>query len=80
MFARWVSTVQYDSGTRESAAAAVWRAVSGIGCWTGIGVSVGVGVDVGFLAEGEEVGVYFDREMGVVKKVELRVTKSWAVV
>lgn len=78
MFARWVSTVQYGSGTRERAAAAVWRAVSGIGCWTGIGV--GVGVDVGLLAEGEEVGVYFGREMGVVKKVELRVTNSWAVV
>lgn len=50
----------------------MWRVVSGIGCWTG--------VDVGLLVEGEEVGVYFGREMEVVKKVELRVTKSWAVV
>lgn len=75
IFARWVSTVQCDSGTRQRAAAAVWRAVNGTGC------CVGVDVDVGLLVEGDEdVGVYFGREMEVVKKVELRVTKSCAVV
>lgn len=69
MFSRWVSTVQWDSGTRERAAAAVWRACKGIG-------SGGCPFAVGRL----DVGTYSGLERWVVKKVELRWTNSSAVV
>lgn len=76
MFARWVSIVQWDSGTRDRAAAAVWRVGSGIST-----CSVDVGLGLGLLVRGDEdVGMYSGREIWVVKKVELRVTNSSAVV
>lgn len=71
MFSRWVSIVQWDSGTRERAAAAVWRAWSGIGS-----VSCSAAAGEGLV----DVGVYSGRERWVVKKVELRWTNSSAVV
>lgn len=41
---RCVSTVQWLAGTRDRAAAAVWRAVIGIGSVAGAAVAVGCGV------------------------------------
>ena len=77
MFARWVSIVQWESGTRDRAAAAVWRAESGTCAWSG---------DEEEEEEEEEeeagllVGMYSGREIRVVKKVELRSMNSSAVV
>lgn len=65
MLARCASAVQWDSGTRVSAADKVWRAERGSSV-----VEVVVVV----------VGVYGGRSMFVVKKVLLRVKNSSGVV
>ena len=71
MFARWVSIVQWESGTRDRAAAAVWRAESGTCAWSGDDEED----EAGLL-----LGMYSGREIRVVKKVELRSMNSSAVV
>lgn len=63
-----VSTFQCDSGTRQRAAAAVWRAAIG---------NSGA-VSAGFLSDEDAAGEYGGLS-SVVKKVELRCTNSRAV-
>lgn len=75
MLKRWASALQWASGTRLNAAAAVWRAEMGT-------VISGVRSDV---AEDDEafllgVGVYGGRLRVGMKNDRLRSTNSWAFV